>query len=139
MKPHKLLNRWIDLDHVLAVSDIEIELFDGHKMYFKVDLAFRDTPIEVIYQPEGEHEFISKFYKQHPEIQRDEDYIESTTAWYNHIKPDFQKIHDGFIENWKDATEPFKPIEYTPEQKQRDMEKWIYYHKQALPELYKKK
>jgi hypothetical protein len=47
MRVYKLLDKYIDLDHVLAVNELDLDPYSGGIV---IHMAFRDAPVYVSYQ-----------------------------------------------------------------------------------------
>jgi hypothetical protein len=48
MRIYKIANQWIDLDHVLSVSECWHEDYNGQRLEFRVQFMFVNEPIKIV-------------------------------------------------------------------------------------------
>jgi hypothetical protein len=77
MRVYKLLNHYIDLDHVLVITDV---VERERSLQFEITLAFQDKPWEI---------------KCRKNIEPDGD-----------MAPTFRTVHANFLEAWQNTTPP---------------------------------
>lgn len=105
MRLYKILNRYVDLDHVLSVTDPEIKWTSEcyEQLIFTVTLAFQDKPLKIAYDPDtaDKKEWMDNYFKKNPGQVRHNCEPFMHGDWLKTKMHEIEAIHKDFIEAWK--------------------------------------
>jgi hypothetical protein len=103
MRIYKIFDKWIDLDHVLAVEDPK-ELFISNCgdtwIGFEITMAFINEPLKVYYP--NDNDDYGNWYKSYVRPTEVIIYDNDYDAYKQYkLKTDLKEIHQQFINAWQ--------------------------------------